>query len=60
MIDVPTKILLQSHILVAKSEKRRIDNIIANELKDKYRKRPVYNRIKALKSIFFILFRKTN
>lgn len=53
MIDVPTKILLQSHILVAKSEKRRIDNIIANELKDKYRKRPVYNRIKALKSIFF-------
>lgn len=48
MEDVPVELLLKSHIMKAKAQKRNYEEQLSKELATKYRNKELYKRIKKI------------
>lgn len=48
MEDVPVELLLKSHVMKAKAQKRNYEEQLSKELATKYRNKELYKRIKKI------------
>lgn len=48
MEDIPVELLLKSHVMKAKAQKRNYEEQLSKELATKYRNRELYRRIKKI------------